>query len=206
MSAAAVADGARIAAVLFWQRLDQPGHDACTLWRERDGAHRLEGQAVFAEAGRVCRLQYTVRADAGFATRSAEVRGAMGRRPVQVSVRALRGTPGRWAVDGVHRPALDGCLDVDLGFTPATNLLVMRRLALRMGGSADAPAAYLDFPSLRLRLLPQRYRRVAPRAYDYESPAHGYRATLVVDAHGAAVDYPGVFRAVDARAAKETTA
>lgn len=191
----------RVAAVYLWRRLDAPGHDACTLLRGADGSHRLEGQAVFAEGGRIARLHYTVSADARFATRRAEVRGAIGRQAVHVVVRALRGAPGRWAVDGTHRPALDGCIDVDLGFTPATNLLVLRRLALRIGQAADAPAAYLDVPAMRMRRLPQHYRRVAARAYDYASPQHGYAARLVVDARGAVLDYPGVFEAVDARGA-----
>jgi hypothetical protein len=32
---------------------------------------------------------------------------------------------------GALQSNLAGCLDVDLGFTPATNLIVMRRLTIR---------------------------------------------------------------------------
>jgi uncharacterized protein len=37
------------------------------------------------------------------------------------------------------------CVDVDLGFTPATNLIVLRGLSLKIGQRAQAPAAYLSF-------------------------------------------------------------
>ena len=91
---------------------------------------------------------------------------------------------------------LAGCLDVDLGFTPATNLLPIRRLALAIGQRAEARAAYLAFPRLRLLVLPQIYRRLSATRYAYESPAHGYSATLHVTKIGAIADYPGVFELV----------
>jgi uncharacterized protein len=177
--------------LFLWRRLDQPGHDACRWDVEADGSHRLSGVAAFAEGARACQLRYEVAADAAFHTRSAHVAGHVGRRAVEIRLRALRG--GRWQIDGVERPDLQGCIDVDLGFTPATNLLPVRRLALRTGQAAQAPAVYLDVPAMTLRVLPQRYRRLGRTTYDYESPSHGYRATLELTPQGAVVRYPGVF-------------
>ena len=180
-------------AAFFWRRIDHPGHDSCRLWKLKDG-WRLSGAAVFAEARRACHFHYDVIADAAFRTRSAAAIGYVGKKAIDVRIRST-GT-ARWRVDGVLNAALTGCVDVDLGFTPATNLLPLRRLALKVGQQADAPAAYLDFPGMRFIRLPQRYERTGRDAYAYESPAHGYAETLRVLPSGAVVHYPGVFELV----------
>lgn len=84
-------------------------------------------------------------------------------------------------------------------FTPATNLLALRRLALAVGEEAQAPAAYLAFPSMHFKLLPQRYKRLSRTEYDYESPSFGYRGTLRVSPIGAVLEYPGLFQAVPSK-------
>jgi hypothetical protein len=90
----------------------------------------------------------------------------------------------------------DDCVDVDLGFTPATNQIVLRRLSLRVGHSADAPAAYLRFPHMTLVRLPQTYTRTSRREYSYSALTLGYRGRLIVDLDGAIVRYPGLFTRV----------
>lgn len=176
-------------ATFFWRKLDSPGHDSCRFFTLADG-YLLSGAAVFLEAGRACHLRYDVMADAGFRTTRAAVAGFVGNTPVNVRIRA-RGP--HWQVDGKSKPELAGCLDVDLGFTPATNLLPLRRLALRVGQEADAPAAWLAFPTMQFMLLPQNYRRLSSTEYDYQSPSVGYRGRLRVSEIGAVVQYPGLF-------------
>ena len=149
---------AALRAMFLWRRLDADGHDCCRLYEEPTG-WRLAGTAVFMEARRICELEYEVRADGMFRTTRAAVTGFMGKKRVDLSIRAA--SPGRWRVTGVWQPQLTGCLDVDLAFTPATNLLPLRRLALKIGQHADAPAAYLAFPAMRFIVLPQRYTRVS---------------------------------------------
>jgi hypothetical protein len=178
------------AAVFFWRRLDNPGYDSCRFFHSEDGC-RLSGAAVFREGRLACHIRYEVLADNSFRTRSASLQGYVGSKPVDLRLRAIRG--GRWTVNGVEQPAIRGCIDLDLGFTPATNLLPLRRLALRTGQEAQAPAAYLPFPKTEPIILPQRYKRLSRNEYDYESPRHGYRATLRVTPLGAVADYPGVF-------------
>ena len=184
------------AAVFFWRRLDSPGYDSCRYFRSADGC-RLSGAAVFLEGRLACHVRYEVVADASYRTRSASLEGFVGRKPVAMRLRANAG--GRWTVGGIEQPALRGCLDLDLGFTPATNLLPLRRLALRIGQEAQAPAAYLPFPKTSLVILPQRYKRLTRSEYDYESPQHGYRATLRVTALGAVAEYPGVLEMLELR-------
>lgn len=175
--------------VFFWRKLDSPGHDSCRFFRLADG-YRLLGAAVFLESGQACHLQYDVRADPQFRTQSACVAGYVGKTPVDVRIHARA---GGWAVDGQIDARLAGCLDVDLGFTPATNLLPLRRLALAVGQEAEAPAAWLELPSMGFRLLAQRYKRLSRTEYDYQAPSCGYRGTLRVSPVGAVVQYPGLF-------------
>jgi uncharacterized protein len=182
-----------VAASFFWRRLNGHGHDACRLIRRADG-WALVGAAVFAEGARVCALGYQVVADAGFCTRRATLQGSVGRRSVAHAIRASR--RGGWKLDGRPVGGLSDCVDLDLGFTPSTNLLAIRRLALRVGEAAEAPAAYLAFPALRLERLEQRYARETGDAYDYEAPAFGYRGRLRVSPQGGVVHYPGLFERV----------
>lgn len=186
----------RVIATFLWHRLEHPGHDACRLLQAGDG-WRLEGTSVFRTSAGACCLRYEALADRRFRTRRASVVGYLGRRAVDLRIQAAGPAgSGRWRMNGEPVAGVDGCLDVDLGFTPATNLLPIRRLALRIGQEADAPAAYLTFPGLRMRPLAQRYRRVGRDAYAYESPSFGYAETLRVNRQGAVVDYPGLFQLV----------
>jgi len=88
------------------------------------------------------------------------------------------------------------CIDVDLGFTPATNQIAVRRLKLRVGERAEAPAAYVQFPRMNLVRLPQIYQRTGRSTYFYESPTASYSGTLRVLPSGAVSDYPDVFELV----------
>ncbi len=179
--------------MFLWRRLDEPGHDACALWPVANG-WRLSGAAAFRDTGLACHLRYEVIADPAWRTRRATVSGQAGRRVVDLRITCA--ARGGWTFNGVPQPRLAGCADVDLGFTPATNLLPIRRLALKVGQRAEAPAAYLEFPRLRLLVLPQIYRRLSETRYAYESPAHNYSATLEVTKLGAIKDYPDVFELI----------
>jgi hypothetical protein len=92
-------------------------------------------------------------------------------------------------------PNVGRCLDLDFGFTPATNLIQLRRLALDDGQIADAPAAWLDVSSATLELLSQRYERRGEGAYWYEAPSLGYAALLEVAPTGFIHRYPDLWEA-----------
>ena len=177
----------------LWRRLDQPGHDCCRLLRGRDG-WRLAGTAAFREGRRLCQVRYEVAIDRRWRTRQALVTGFIDHRPLDL--RLVASADG-WSLNGVLQRGLRHP-DLDLGFTPATNLIPLRRLALAIGEQADAPATYLPFPRLRLVELPQRYRRLDRERYDYRSPTAGYHGILRVSPLGAVIAYPRVFRLVTA--------
>jgi hypothetical protein len=180
-------------AAFLWRKLDHPGHDSCRLFELPDG-WRLAGMAVFRDGVRSCQLAYEVVADAGWRTRRAEVHGFIGTTAVDLGIRARGG--GCWSIDGEVRLGPSPCIDLDLGFTPATNLIAIRRLALRVGERAEAPAAYVEFPRMRLVELPQLYHRTSRTTFDYQAPSVGYRGELRVSRIGAVVHYPGLFEEV----------
>jgi uncharacterized protein len=177
---------------VLWRWLDRPGHDAARLSFE-DGEWHLAGATVFAHEREPWRLDYRVVCDADWRTRSATVRGWAGERAVDIAIDA--DAAGRWRLNGVECPAAAGCIDVDLGFTPSTNLLPIRRLALAVGGEAPVRSAWLSFPSLTLEPLEQRYRRTAETTYAYESRGGEFSATLRVNEAGLVLDYPPFWRA-----------
>jgi uncharacterized protein len=176
--------------MILWHRTDLPGHDACGL-QAMDGGWRLAGTALFSLEAQPCRLDYDVECDTAWRTRLARVTGWIGRRDVNLSIVAIPGS--RWELNGVDQPAVAGCVDVDLNFTPATNLIAIRRLALSVGNSSDAPAAWLRFPELNLEWLEQHYHRVSADEYDYRAPGVDYAGTLQVSKVGFVKCYPGLW-------------
>jgi uncharacterized protein len=175
---------------IAWRRLDSPGHDAATLLAVDDG-WRLEGAAVFLESGVPCHLRYKVEVDPQWRTRSAVVQGWFG--ATRIDVRVNADADHQWLLNGEPAPSVSGSIDIDLAFTPATNLLPIRRLNLSVGSSAPVIAAWLPFPDLQLRPLDQVYRRSAEDAYDYSSSGGTFKAALAVSPAGFVTNYPGLW-------------
>ena len=137
-------------------------------------------------------LSYDVVCDGAWRTCSARVRRWIGDRFVELS--ADRADDGAWKLNGKRAPQEIGrCCDLDLGFTPATNVIPVRRLALTVGQEAEATAARLDPSDWTLENLLQRYRRESEQEYWYEAPAFGYAATLSVTQSGMLRRYPGLW-------------
>jgi hypothetical protein len=179
-------------ASILWRRIDAPGHDACRLERT-DTGWRLAGTAVFRHERVPACLAYELVCDREWRTQHGAVRGWLGERPVDFRVQR---TPADvWALNGDVVPRLDSCVDLDFGFTPATNVSQLRRIALEEGGAAAVPVAWLDVAAGTLDVLHQRYERRTERTYWYEAPRFGYAACLEVNAVGFVVRYPGLWEA-----------
>lgn len=178
---------------ILWNRLDTPGHDACTLV-EGVADRRLDGGAVFLHEGVPARLEYNVACDNSWRTQRGEVHGWVGTEPIDFVI--TRSAEGVWTCNGAIVSGLDDCVDLDLGFTPATNLFQIRRLALTEGQAADAPVAWFDVSSGALDVLVQRYERRATHGYWYEAPRFNYAGLLEVGATGFVHLYPGLWTAL----------
>ena len=177
--------------VILWRRLDTPGHDACRLIRGEDG-WRLEGAAAFQKSGVPAELTYRIDCDVRWETRSVVVGGWIGSSTMDVVI--TRPAGGEWIVNGRTVIGLGHCMDLDLGFTPATNLVQIRRVALDVGEIAEVPVAWLDAGSDRLEVLDQRYERRTDRAYGYEAPRFDVATELRINSVGFVEQYPGLWR------------
>jgi hypothetical protein len=177
---------------ILWERLDTPGHEIAAIASDADG-WVIEGVAVFSDSGQPCCLEYEIRCSGQWITRHCILHGSVGGKPVQTGIE--RNSGGEWSVDGTQVAGLRGCDDIDLGFSPVTNLLPIRRLALPVGESAIVKAAWVRFPQLTLEVLEQSYARTARDRYEYTSAGGAFRRELTVDAFGCVLEYPGIWRA-----------
>lgn len=180
-------------ATILWRRLDTPGHDVCRL--EHDGeSWQLDGAAVFRhDDGRPAQLHYRVRCDKAWHAQWGTVRGWLGGEAIDLSI--VRDAHGGWKLNDAAVPDLGHCTDLDLGFTPASNLLPLRRLHLGQGEAADAPAAWVDLNGGGLSELPQRYERRGEADYWYAAPRFDYQAMLSVTPEGFVRRYPKLWEA-----------
>ena len=179
---------------ILYRRLDMPGHDAASLLMDEEGAV-LSGMAAFLEDDPTG-LAYVVHVDSEWKTTEAHVWGWRGREAIDL--RVGRDSAGTWTLNDEPCLGVQGCMDLDLSFTPATNLLPLRRLALPVGQSAEVRSAWLEWPEVRLTLLVQRYARRTETEYDYEADLPGaeqFRSTLRVQPGGWVLQYGGLWRA-----------
>jgi len=165
-------------------------------FRSQEDGWAVDGTTAAVEDTKTWIVTYSIRLDAGWATRSARImaRTAAGLRETLLEVDQT----GRWLVDGDPAPHLDGCRDVDLESSAMTNALPVHRLGLAAGRQADAPAAYVRALDLSVGRLEQTYRRIADEGarqrYEYAAPAFDFTSCLVYDESGLVLDYPGIAR------------
>jgi len=176
-------------AAILWRRLDQPGHEYASL-RWKDSKWLLSGIAVFEHDAQPCNVSYAIVCDASWRTLSAGVSGSVGNRDIDLTIRVDDRT---WTMNGDEQHVVAGCIDVDLNFSPSTNLLPIRRLNLAIGEQASVRAAWLRFPTFRLEPLEQTYRRVAERQFRYQSAS--FVADLDVSDDGLPLRYGEIWSA-----------
>jgi len=160
-----------------WRRSDEVQTDEhCTL-TQRDTGLSLVGTVLGAEAGAPVRIEYRVLTGADGMTTAAHVRDLRGFE--QRTLTLERDAKGNWTVDGAKARGLKGATDVDLGCSPSTNTLPIRRLHLGVGASKTIKAAWVRFPDLTVVKADQTYTRLDEFTYRYASG--DFTAELTVD-------------------------
>ncbi len=168
-----------------WRRSDEaPADEHCTI-AIREGGLSLVGTILGVEGGQPIRIEYRVLADGAGMTSAVHVRDL--RAFTSRTLALARDGKGNWTVDGVRNPALRGCTDVDLGCSPSTNTLPIRRLRLAIGASHTIRAAWVRFPELAVVKASQTYTRLDELRYRYASGE--YEAELGVDDEGVVTAY-----------------
>jgi hypothetical protein len=173
-------------------------------WRAEEARLELTADGVRAEGTQIgvdpapYRLTYALDASKDWVTRRLVVRlaDASG---AERSVLLEHEGAGSWRVDGEDAAALDGALDCDLGFSPLTNLMPLRRHGLHEhAGEVELLMAWVDVPSLAVVPYRQRYTHVARGRVRFASiDLHeGFTADLEVGADGLIERYPQLARRV----------
>jgi len=168
-----------------WRRTDEVRADEhCTI-SVRDAGLSLVGTVLGAENDVPIRIEYHVLADGTGSTTAVHVRDLRGF--VQRTLALERDAKGNWTVDGARARALRGCIDIDLGCSPSTNTLPIRRLHLGIGRSKTIQAAWVRFPDLTVEKNAQTYTRLDEVTYRYSSGT--FEAELTVDEDGVVARY-----------------
>ncbi len=175
-----------------WRALDREGEDSCTLTRLA-GGWMLVGHARFHDANGWAALDYVIRCGPDWTTTSADITGSHG--DLRVALRMKR-TGAAWQMNGVLQPQVAGATDIDLGFTPATNLMPLRRMP--QIGRLPCRAAWLPAPTGAPEPLDQVYTRQRGQVVQYHATQTDYTTQLRVNEHGFVTLYPGLWEAVNA--------
>jgi uncharacterized protein len=184
-------------AIVRWKDWEGHGLEHCQC-RENTEGLVLEGAVAGTRHGAYGGY-YRVRTDSGFRTREVQVIYVGG--PI---LHVESDGCGNWrdVLGNRSLPGLNGCIDVDIGITPATNTLPIKRLNLQKQESQDITAAYVPLPDqIDGDFLPQRaeqrYTCLTPKQrYRYEGLFRAFTAELEVDEAGLVLDYPETFRRV----------
>lgn len=169
---------------VVWHDRERLGAEHCSVAAE-PGGFRLEGVVTTSTDGDPLLVEYVVRVDVSWRTRRAEVRvnGGGGKDTIIL----LADGYGGWWRDAQLLPDLQGCLDLDLGITPSTHTLPIRRLLLQPGQTRRIEAASILFPDLTVVRAEQAYERVDSHGYIFRTGR--FESDLEVDDDGIVTRY-----------------
>lgn len=180
-----------------WAHVDaRDGFESVFFDQVPDGGVRIEGACAAVEEGVAWLVRYVITTDSRWHTRSAVIDGrssVASHRTVTINGDG----DGHWTVDGLSRPDLDGCFDVDLEASACTNALPLRHLDLDDHETVDAPAVYVRASGLAVTRLAQDYTLSDDAGADtyrfgYRSPTFDVESVLTYDHTGLILDYPGL--------------
>jgi uncharacterized protein len=172
----------------LWQWVQSPGLERFEFSRAGD-EWLFRGTILTMSHNAPAETKYEIACDRSFKTKHANISllDSNGERSLKIETQN-----GRWFENGRENQAVKGAVDIDLGWSPSTNTLPIKRLKMEIGQtSGEIVAAWVRFPELTLQPLPQEYLRLAERQYRYSSRGGAFVAKLTVDNHDVVVDYEG---------------
>jgi hypothetical protein len=175
----------------LWQWVQHPGLERFEVMRTGD-EWIFRGTILTLTYDAAAEARYEIACDTLFQTRRASVhlRDSSSERSLKIDAQ-----DGHWFENGRENQTVKGAIDIDLGWSPSTNTLPIRRLKLEIGQtSGEFIAAWVHFPELTLQPLPQELLRLADRQYRYCSRGGAFVAGLLVDGDGLVVDYEGFWQ------------
>ncbi|WP_382304347.1 putative glycolipid-binding domain-containing protein [Herbiconiux sp. UC225_62] len=178
---------------LAWAPPSGPGREETTVILDDNGCTAV-GHITGTDP-HLFDVYYRIEIDDQWRTRYVLVSETLSGRSVEIR----SGGDGRWwSDDGRLLRHLDAAIDVDISATPFSNTLPVRRLGIEVGQSAEIVAAYVDVPAMTVSADPQRYTRLLPDVYRYQSLDSDFTRDVLVDELGFVLEYPGLFSRVPA--------
>jgi hypothetical protein len=175
---------------ILWQALITPGMERLIVSASA-GGFQFSGLILQAHQETPYVVRYRLEVDPGWRTRNIEVElDNGGQRRLELAADG----EGNWSLNGDRLAQVEGCVDIDLEWSPSTNSLPIRRLGLAPGQTTSVTAAWVRFPSLEVQRLEQSYERLADRRYRYRSGR--FTADLAVDDDGMVLQYGVNWKAV----------
>ena len=182
----------------IWEGVDEWRAEAA-----RVDLHPSGVDAVGTQIGVGYRLDYELDASVAWVTRRLSV--TVTTSDGEWAVLLEHDGEGGWLKDGADAPALAGALDCDLGLSPLTNLMPVRRHGLHERAvAAEIVAAWVAVPDLTVHASRQRYDHVRPGVVRFTDLGlhKGFTADLELDADGLVLLYPNLARAVTPTASR----
>ena len=175
---------------ILWHGVEPFSAELCHLMR-RDRTWDLQGVILADLTDGGTEVRYLLRVDELWRSRRlrVEMTGAH-----QGTLDLLGDGHGSWTVDGDPAPGLDGCVDVDLGISPSTNTLPIRRLDPPFERPAAIHAAWVRFPELTVEADAQSYERIGDSRWRFRSG--DFEADLDVDDAGLVSRYGELWRRI----------
>jgi uncharacterized protein len=175
---------------VVWRRvMDDCSFEECVVTSSPEG-FGIAGRVIAAETNAPLVMSYDIGCDRSWSAQAVTIEQRLNDTLRRLTLeRAGQG----WLVDGARDTRLDGCAEPDLGLTPSTNALAIRRLGLAIGQGADITCAWVKFPALSIEPSVQRYERLADRDYRYTNVASGFTAIVTVDKLALPVSYERIW-------------
>jgi hypothetical protein len=104
---------------------------------------------------------------------------------------------GKWErASGDDLPEFNGCVDIDIGATPFTNTLPIRRVRLEREKPQRFRMVWVPLDTLVPFVDEQVYTRIDDTRVHYQAADGSFEATITIDEDGFVLDYPGLFRRI----------
>jgi uncharacterized protein len=176
-----------------WRRADGRTLEVLRLM---SGPRRLTVRSNLVDADEdAFSVDYQWSLDTTWRTRSLRIRVV---HDVVRRMRIERTGDAQWRIDGVVRPDLDGCEEIDLSITPFCNTLALRRFG-PPGGAGELTTLYVAFPELSATPSRQRYDKLGSGVFRYVDLGlfNGFEARLTVDDDGLVRTYESLFERIE---------
>ena len=175
---------------IVWRRISDDLSIECAHIGAIGDGHAITGRIVAVEAETPLELDYRIETGPGWSTRSVRLEQVFEGLDKHLDLLCHE---GNWRVNGVLAPHLAGCSDVDLGLSPSTNMLPIKRLVLSVGEAAEIRAAWVRFPAMDVVAARQRYERLDLSLWRYTNIDSGFSAQVEVDSDGLVLVYEGLW-------------